>query len=327
MLPNGHAVVGIAGHGGYAGQVFHALAMQHPRITARPFSGRDPTSETSLATARACDVVVLCLPGETVRESIAELREHAPRILDLSDAHRLEPRTHYGIPELFGAPPREAKLVANPGCYPTATLLALRPLLDAAVIERDGIAVVGASGASGAGKALADRLHFCNLAENMFPYKVGEHRHLPEIEAHLGAEISFVTELLPIVRGMLITAFVRPCAGVSPADVTTALRSRYESCPFITVLDAPDDGLGLRHVVGTHQALLAVGPVARSGLLPVFSAIDNLGRGAATQAMHNLCLWLDLDPMPGLPAPLGSAPAGTPAMFGAVRSILSSARD
>ncbi|MCA9697539.1 MAG: hypothetical protein KC431_08445, partial [Myxococcales bacterium] len=268
------------------------------------------------------DAVALALPHEPAIAWTAALLElGTARILDLSDARRRDPAVHYGLPELTGAPAADQRIVANPGCYPTATLLALRPLLDAALIAAESIAVLGTSGASGAGKGLADRLHFCNLAGNSFPYKVGEHRHVPEIEHHLGAPISFVTQLLPIVRGMLVTAFVRPLAGVSPADLLAALRSRYADHPWVTVLDAPDEGLGLGHVVGSHQALLAVGPVARSGLVPVFASIDNLMRGAASQALHNLNLWLGLEPGLGLPPPLAAAPAGVPPAFATALTI------
>jgi N-acetyl-gamma-glutamyl-phosphate reductase len=204
--------------------------------------------------------------------------------------------------------------VANPGCYPTATLLVLEPLVRLRLVEPEGIAVHGGSGASGAGKALREDLHFCELHDNSFPYKVGSHRHVPEIEHFLGAPVSFVTQLLPVVRGMLVTAFVRPRAGQGPTQLLDALRSTYEPHPWVSVLPEPGPGLGLRHVIGTHQAVLAVGPQARSGLVPVFATIDNLMRGAASQAVHNLNLWLGLEPGLGLPAPLTAPPAGLPGM-------------
>ncbi len=298
--------IGLVGASGYAGQVLHALIMQHP--CARPVivAGRSPETAGAdgLRQLAECDAVALALPRDAALTWTDALwGSGAPKILDLSDARRRE--VHYGLPELFGAPPEGARLVANPGCYPTATLLALRPLLGAGLIEDQGIAVVGASGASGAGKGLADHLHFCNLADNLFPYKVGQHRHTPEIEHHLGAPISFVTELLPIVRGLMVTAFVRPKA--TPDVLLDALTDAYASHPWVSVLASPDQGLGLRHVVGTHQALIAVGPVERSGLVPVFCSIDNLMRGAASQALHNLNLWLGLEPSLGLPAPLSAA--------------------
>lgn len=308
--------LGIIGASGYAGQVLHALAMQHPCMQVVVPEARSPEDAKpgELERLTQLDAIALALPHEPAAAwTAALLSAGARRVLDLSDARRRDPEVHYGLPELFGAPPAEARLVANPGCYPTATLLALVPLLRAGLIEPNGIAVLGTSGASGAGKALADRLHFCNLAGNSFPYKVGSHRHVPEIEAKLGAPISFVTQLLPIVRGMLVTCFVRPRA--SSEQLAAAWREAYAAHPWVSVLDTPEDGLGLAHVVGSHQALLAIGPVERSGLVPVFSSIDNLMRGAASLALHNLNLWLGLDAGLGLPAAFPRAPAGVPPAF------------
>ena len=302
--------------------------MQHPCVepviaSARAAADLDEPGRERL---RECEVVALALPREPAIEWCAELtRIGRAKILDLSDARRCDPEVHYGVPELFGAPSPEQRLVANPGCYPTATLLALRPLVERELIAADSIAVLGTSGASGAGKGLAERLHFCNLADNSFPYKVGEHRHVPEIERHLGAPISFVTQLLPLVRGMLVTCFVRP--RVAPHELLEALARDYAPHPYVSVLAEPEQGLGLRHVVGSHQALLAVGPVERSGLVPVFASIDNLMRGAASQAVHNLNLWLGLPADAGLPPPLSSAgPRAVPPAFASLQSIDTSPR-
>jgi N-acetyl-gamma-glutamyl-phosphate reductase len=307
--------LGIVGATGYAGQVLHALCMQHPCISPYVPHARTPADldADTLARLRACSVVALALPSDAAIEwTESLLHAGVARILDLSDARRRDADVHYGLPELFGAPPADARLVANPGCYPTATLLGLRPLLERELIAAQPIAVLGTSGASGAGKGLADRLHFCNLAGNSFPYKVGEHRHVPEIERHLGhgAAINFVTQLLPVVRGMLVTSFV--AARVSSARLRDALLERYAAHPWITVLEQPDEGLGLGHVVGSHQAVLAVGPVERSGLIPVFASIDNLMRGAASLALHNINLWLGLPAGLGLPAPFAVPPRGVP---------------
>lgn len=301
----------IVGAGGYAGQILHALIMHHPCIEARVIEAREP-SDDAMTQCAACDVVALATPSDVARSWAEILLRRGHRVLDLSDAHRLVDGVHYGLPELEGAPTPNTPLVANPGCYPTASLLALRPLLQARLIEPEGIAIVGASGASGAGKGLRADLHFCELTGNAFPYKVGEHRHTPEIERHLGAPVSFVTQLLPVARGMLVTAFVRPRA--SAAHVLDGLRAAYEVHEWVTVLPEPGPGLGLRHVVGTHQALLAAGPEVRGGLLPIFASIDNLMRGAASQAVHNLNLWLGLSPELGLPPPLSTAPSGVPGM-------------
>ncbi len=306
-----HHSVAIVGATGYAGQVLHALLMHHPCIEPTIVPQREPNDD-AMEICASCDAVALATPSAAAIAWADPLLRRGHRVLDLSDAHRLQDGVHYGLPELHGAPTPNTPLVANPGCYPTATLLAVRPLLDARLIEPEAIAVVGASGSSGAGKGLRHDLHFSELHDNCFPYKVGEHRHTPEIERYLGAPVSFVTQLLPVTRGMLITAFVRP--RTTPARLLAGLETAYQRHPWVTVLPEPGPGLGLRHVVGTHQALVAVGPRARGGVVPVFCAIDNLMRGAASAAVHNLNLWLGLPPDPGLPPPLTTPPQGLPGM-------------
>ncbi len=268
-----------------------------PVLTAH----REPTRD-ALEDFRDCRAVALALPDAPARVWADALVEAGIRVIDLSNARRLEDGVHYGIPELWGAPPAEAMLVANPGCYPTATLLALVPLLRGGAIAPSPIAVVGASGTSGAGKGLRDDLHFSAMFGNTFPYAVGHHKHIPEIARHLGAPVTFVTQLLPLVRGILVTAFVQPTR--SPAHVLQTLQAFHADHPYVTVLPEPGPGQGVAHAVGSHQAILSVGPADPGGLVPVFATIDNLLRGAASQALANLELWLGLSEQTGLPAPL-----------------------
>jgi N-acetyl-gamma-glutamyl-phosphate reductase len=305
-----HAIA-LVGARGYVGQLLHALIMHHPCMSPVVVEAREP-SDAAIEACRGCAAVALAVPDDAARAWVAALRGRGMRVLDLSGAHRCDSTAHYSIPELHGAPPPDARLVANPGCYPTATLLAVTPCLRADLVEPDGIAVLGQSGTSGAGKGLRDDLHFSELYGNTFVYNVGRHRHTPEIEHHLGAPVSFVSSLLPIVRGLFVTVFVRP--KVAPTRLLEGLRSAYADAPWVTVLDEPGQGLGVRHVVGTHQAVVAVGPEVRSGVVPLFASIDNLMRGAASQALHNLNLWLGLEPSLGLPPPLAAAPEGVPGM-------------
>lgn len=301
--------IAILGASGYAGQVLHALVMHHPRMRAVVVDGHDP--EAALRICRDVAAAALALPDEAARGLSAALVAAGTKVIDLSSAQRTDPGIHYGLPELFGAPPPDTTIVSNPGCYPTATLLALAPLVRAGLVD-DAVSVHGTSGTSGAGKALRDDLHFSELFANFFPYKVGAHKHQAEIAMRLGADVSLVTQLAPIVRGLGITGFVR--TDHTPADLLECLRSFYADAPWVTVLDEPGDGLGVRHVVGTHSAVVAVGPRKDGGLVPVFAAIDNLMRGAASQALHNLNLWLGLPVDLGLPPPLVSAPRGVPGM-------------
>lgn len=310
--PNVSLRVGLLGSTGYAGQLLHALIMQHSRIEVVVLEHREPTDE-ALAECAELAAVAMAVPIDVARVWAPALNERGVRVLDLSGAHRQLDHVHYGLPELMGAPKASDRLVANPGCYPTAALLSLVPLMRAGLIEPEGILVVGKSGTSGAGKGLRDDLHFSELFGNFFPYKVGEHRHAPEIERYLGAEVTFVPQLMPLVRGLMTTSSVRPKPGITAGELHHALRSAYEPHPYVTVLDVPGAELGVRHVVGSHQAVIAVGPAIRSGVAPVFASIDNVLRGAASQALHNLNLWLGLDPFDGLPTPL-SIRRGVPGM-------------
>jgi N-acetyl-gamma-glutamyl-phosphate reductase len=307
----GKTPIALLGATGYVGQVMHALLMHHPCMRPIVVEARAPT-ESAIAIVRDAAAALLAVPDEAALAWAPALASANIRALDLSSAHRTAPGVFYGLPELFGAPPADASLVSNPGCYPTATLLALAPLVRAGLVREHGLAVVGCSGTSGAGKSLRDDLHFSELFGNVVPYKVGTHKHIAEIEAKLGRSISFVTQLVPIVRGLLVTAFVPTDA--SPAQLHAELAGAYADAPWVTVLDGPGDGLGVRHVVGTHQAVLAVGPRKDAGVIPVFAAIDNLMRGAASQALHTLNLWLDLPAALGLPEPLTIAPSGVPGM-------------
>lgn len=304
-------LIGIVGARGYAGQVLHALLMHHPCMNPTVAVGREPTP-AAIDAFRDCRAVVLAIPDAPALAWTDALRSAGIRVLDLSGAHRLREGIHYGIPELWGAPNADATVVANPGCYPTATLLGLVPLLRAGAIDAAPIAVVGASGTSGAGKTPREDLHFSALFGNTFPYKVGSHKHIPEIARHLGTPVTFVTQLLPIVRGILVTAFVRPTQ--SAAHVLQTLQGFYEDTPYVTVLSEPGPGLGVAHAVGSHQAILAVGPKDDGGLVPVFATIDNLMRGAASQALANLNLWLGAPPHAGLPQPLAHVGHDVPPM-------------
>jgi N-acetyl-gamma-glutamyl-phosphate reductase len=303
--------VALVGAHGYVGQVLHALLLHHPCMTPVVVDARDP-KQAAPAIAAQCRAVLLAVPDDAAIAWASELAALGVPAIDLSTAHRTTPGIFYGLPELFGAPPPDAKLVSNPGCYPTATLLALLPLVRAGLVRDRGLGIVGCSGTSGAGKAVRDDLHFSELFGNLYPYKVGEHKHIAEIHDKLGIAASFVTQLVPIVRGLLVTAFVPTDA--DPTALRGALAAAYEGHPWITVLAEPGLGLGVRHVVGTHQAVLAVGPRGDGGVIPVFAAIDNLLRGAASQALHTLNLWLGLPAELGLPAPLRTPPAGVPGM-------------
>jgi N-acetyl-gamma-glutamyl-phosphate reductase len=209
------------------------------------------------------------------------------------------PEAVYGLPERYREEIRAASLVANPGCYPTATLLALAPLARAGLI---GDVVIDAkSGVSGAGRAATEKTHFVTVDENVSPYGIPRHRHTPEIEqelAALGAEVrvTFTPHLLPLDQGELVSCYVTVNGGLG--DVQALYADAYRDEPFVEVVANPP---GVRDVRETNICRISAHRDERTGRVIVFGVIDNLWKGAASQAVQNLNL------MFGLPEELGIA--------------------
>ena len=254
-------------------------------------------------------------PHGAAAHLVAELRARETLVVDLSADLRLRDVEEYerwygdhGAPELVGEAvygltelEREriagSTLVANPGCYPTASLLALAPLAEAGLC---GDVVIDAkSGVSGAGRGAVD---FDEMAENFRPYGVEGHRHAPEIEQELrglGAEgtTTFTPHLLPIEQGLLASCHVTPVRETDAEEVSGLYAARYASEPFVEVLSSPP---GVRDVRDTNKALVHVALDERTGRIAAFCAIDNLWKGASGQAVQNLNLMLGLDETVGL---------------------------
>ncbi len=251
------------------------------------------------ALASGAELVLLCLD-----HADAAAVEPPPDtvVVDLSGAHRLVDAAHaahwygvtpgawsYGLPELS---PPSGPLIANPGCYATAALLALGPL--AAAIDPQGIVVDAKSGVSGAGRSLKQSSHAGFVLENLSPYAVGAHRHAPEIAQQLGFPVCFVPHLLPVRRGLLATCYVH-----SDDDLRGLLDSAYAASPVVRVLPegtTPE----LSRVQGTDSAEIALFEDGATGTAIVICALDNLGKGAAGQAIQNANLALGLDETLGL---------------------------
>ena len=205
----------------------------------------------------------------------------------------------YGLTELHREAIREAKLVANPGCYPTAALLALAPLAEAGLA--DDVVISAASGVSGAGRGGGERLAFVTVAENFSPYAVEGHRHAPEIVQELGelgssAPVSFVPHLLPLDQGLLASCYVGLTRGVGEEELRSLYEERYADEPFVELVDEPP---GVRDVRDTNLCRVHVSLDA-AGRALAFAAIDNLWKGAAGQAIQNLNLMLGLPETEGL---------------------------
>jgi N-acetyl-gamma-glutamyl-phosphate reductase len=307
----------IVGCSGYAGQETLDRVLAHPDLevvalgsdthagsTASALdvrlNGALPafvTNEQALATG--AELVFLCL--DHAKAAAVEPPAEAV-VVDLSGAHRLADPAQatewygvspgawsYGLPELY---PPTGRLIASPGCYATAALLALGPLADA--IDPAGVVVDAKSGVSGAGRSLKPSSHAGFVLENLSPYAVGAHRHAPEIAQQLGFPVCFVPHLLPVRRGLLATCYVR-----SDDDVRGLLEAAYAASPVVRVLPegaAPE----LSRVQGTDAAEIGVFEDRATGTAIVICALDNLGKGAAGQAVQNANLALGLDETAGL---------------------------
>jgi N-acetyl-gamma-glutamyl-phosphate reductase len=219
----------------------------------------------------------------------------APELLD---------QAVYGLPELFREPLAGATLIASAGCYPTAAGLALAPLVRAGLIEASGIIVDAASGTSGAGRAATDSLHFGTVDENFVAYGLLTHRHTPEMQQILGAEVLFTPHLAPMVRGILATCYARPAARAagactpSTADVLDALHDAYDHEPFVVVTDAPPS---TKATSGSNCAHVTARVDERTGWVLALCALDNLVKGAAGQAVQCANAALGLPETTGLP--------------------------
>jgi N-acetyl-gamma-glutamyl-phosphate reductase len=305
----------ILGCAGYTGQETLDRVLAHPELepvalgsdslAGKPAAALDPRLNGSLpafttnaeAAAAGAELLFLCLDGNAA--AAFEPPSDAV-VVDLSGAHRLiDPDLatawygtapgawSYGLPELY---PPAGNLIANPGCYATAALLALGPLAG----EIENVVVDAKSGVSGAGKALKQSSHAGFVLENLSPYAVGAHRHAPEIAQQLGVPVCFVPHLLPVRRGLLATCYVQ-----TGADVRELLEAAYASSAVVRVLPegtTPE----LARVQSMDSAEIGVFTDGATGTTIVICALDNLGKGAAGQAVQNANLALGLDETAGL---------------------------
>ena len=210
----------------------------------------------------------------------------------------------YGLPELYREEIRGASLVANPGCYPTASLLALAPLARAGVVE--DVVIDAKSGVSGAGRAATEKTHFVTVDENLNAYGVPRHRHIPEIEqelavldpAHPDVRITFIPHLVPLDQGELVSCYVTLSEdAVDPGSLEELYAEAYAGEPFVELATTPP---GVRDVRETNICRISVHRDDRTGRVIVFGAIDNLWKGAASQAVQNLNLMLGLPEEEGI---------------------------
>jgi N-acetyl-gamma-glutamyl-phosphate reductase len=327
------ARVAVAGATGFTGQELLRLLSRHPAVvlTAAMSSGQAGGSARRLPAlsrlwngtvvplstetlARDADVVFLALPDAAAAELAPALLDAGVRVIDLSGAFRLRddgvrgrwyPETHrlpdgvaYGLTERERGAVARAQLVANPGCYPTAALLALAPLADAGLLLSGADIIVDAkSGVSGAGKTPSERTHFSEVHGSMSAYGVFSHRHGAEIEQGLGRTVTFTPHLVPLDRGILSTIYVRVAPGTTEETLADVYERAYEDATFVRLVGAslPE----IKHVA--HTNFCDIGwRVDPSGRAIVVSVIDNLLKGASGQAVQNLNVMLGIDERAGL---------------------------
>jgi len=263
------------------------------------------------------DLAFLCLPHESSLEIVPQLIAQGKRVIDLSGAYRIKDKeaypefydfehTHgnlleeavYGLPEIFREDIKKAKLVANPGCYPTATLLAIYPLLKAGV-EFEKVIVHALSGVSGAGRKPRQNFHFPEMEENFFAYSVEKHRHVPEMENVIERlrkrkiKLRFTPVVVPSSRGMLSTVYVE----TDHINFEKIYTETYRDEPFVRVINSPPM---TKWVIGTNLCLIYPFYDNKTGNLVVISAIDNLGKGASHQAVQNMNIMFGLDELTAL---------------------------
>jgi len=337
--------VGIIGATGYSGLELVRLLLDHPLAkvvyaTSRSYAGKELNEvfpglkghfnlrceEFKLEKCvEACDFVFVALPHGLSEETVPKLIKAGKKVVDIGSDFRLDDLSQYetwykrkanrpsdlkpiyGLAELNGDKVRGAQLVANPGCYPSATILGLAPLMDKNLIERQGIIVDAKTGVSGSGRSLSLSSHFSEVTENIKAYKVAVHQHTPEIEQELSklgsgekVVMNITTHLIPINRGILATCYGKLKEKKTTKELIDLYRAFYLEEPFVQVM--PEGVmLGTREVSGSNSCMIGLKVDERINTVIVLSVIDNLGKGAAGQAIQNMNLMSGFEETLGLP--------------------------
>jgi N-acetyl-gamma-glutamyl-phosphate reductase len=334
--------VGIFGATGYTGFELAKIIRRHPNAEIR-FATSERSAGRRLSDVFACpwdipliptdeapvdevDAALLCLPHGASIPTVQRVVEAGVRAIDLSADFRLsDPKVYeqwyktphtatnllaeavYGLTELYREEIAGARLVANPGCYPTSVILGLYPLAKQGLIAGNSIIVDSKSGVSGAGRGLNLKTHFVEAHDNFSPYNIGHcHRHIPEMEAELGTalgrplSVTFSPHLLPVNQGILSTMYVTLAKPWSESKLHALYREMYAGEPFVHILP-PGQLASLRHAVNTNRCVISLTPAGNDQLI-VCSAIDNLIKGASGQAVQNFNVMFGMEEVAGLEA-------------------------
>ncbi len=324
--------VGVVGATGYTGEELLKILSRHPQVevtlaTSETFSGKKgrltlrPLVDDEVN--GSCQFVFSCLPHREAARHVAAWIQAGLKVVDLSADFRLHDRkiyekwyqphpapellkdAVYGLPELHRKEIQKARLVGNPGCYPTGALLGLIPLLREGLISAEGIVIDSKSGISGAGRAEVEGHLRRDSRESVHAYKVGSHRHTPEIEQELSGvakrplTVTFTPHLIPMERGILSTLYARPAQPIKTEALLSALRRAYQEEPFIQVLKEGEFPR-TKEVTGTNLCRIGALADPRTGGVVVITAIDNLMKGASSQAVQNMNLICGFEEKTGL---------------------------
>lgn len=322
--------IGVGGATGYTGIELMRRLARHPYVDVRLAMASGASAPTRIPTlsriwdgavepvdveklARDADAVFLAVPDTIAATLAPALASRGRRVFDLSGAFRLQDaevrrtwypdtppdaaRATYGLTERYRAELRDANLVACAGCYPTAAILSLQPLVAAGLLE-PGVVIDAKSGVSGAGKTPSERTHFSECHGSIAAYGVFAHRHAAEIEQEVGMPVTFVPHLVPLDRGILETIYARLKTGIGADDVGVALHASYASSPFVrlTGRDLPE----IKHVAHTNFCDIGWRVDRPGGQLVMVACIDNLVKGAAGQAIQNFNVAYGFDETLGL---------------------------
>jgi len=268
------------------------------------------------------EIVFAALPHGTSADVIHEIYDRNVKIIDLGADFRLSEGNYrqwygdhpctdilkdavYGISELYKKQIAESSLIANPGCYPTSSILPLAPLLKKNMVDESSIIIDSKSGVSGAGRSPSLDLHFCEVSEGFKAYKVAGHRHSPEIEQHLSeysnknVEIIFTPHLIPIDRGILSTIYVKTDKEYKTSELIQTLKQFYKGCSFIRIYDE-DQFPNISYVRGSNYCDIGIKSIPEKKSAVIVSVIDNLVKGASGQAVQNMNIMMDLPETTGL---------------------------
>ncbi|MBA4373835.1 MAG: N-acetyl-gamma-glutamyl-phosphate reductase [Thermodesulfovibrio sp.] len=336
--------VAICGASGYTGIELLRILANHPKVkvsaaTSEKSAGRkvtalfphldsfdklvyEPMDREKLL--KKADLFFLALPHGASQEAVDFFFRNNKAVIDLSADYRISDRKTYeqwyglphtraaalkaavyGLPEIYRAKIRKARLIANPGCYPTSAILGLMPALKNRIVEPLSIIIDSKSGTTGAGRKADLSVSFCEVNEGFKAYGIGMHRHTPEIEQELSGlakkkiTVNFTPHLLPVDRGILTTIYAPLRKKVTQEQVLEAYKQAYKSEPFVRVLES---GVypNIKNVRGTNFCHIGVKLVERTNTLIIVSAIDNLVKGASGQAVHNMNLMLGFEETEGL---------------------------